>query len=115
MLIEASGSDSLDLTEALSKELRLGAANNPDRDKSSKFRINAVYADLLDFADALKLRGTYSINGNRVVVSLSIARNKVKAGEIRVEGLKTNPQELMQRLMEAIDREVDRIIESLKQ
>jgi uncharacterized caspase-like protein len=111
VLIEISGSDSLDLTDELRKGLRLAAANNPDRDQNAKSSINAVYADLLEFTDALQSRGTYSIIGDRIVVNLSFTKNKVKVGEIRVEGPKTNAQELTQRLMEAIGDEIDRIID----
>ena len=109
MLFEFNGSDSLDLTESLRKELRLAAANNPDRDQNSKFRINAVYADLLDLADALQLRGTYNITGSKVVVNLSFTKNKVTVVEFRVEGVRTDTQGLMQRLLEAIEKEIDRI------
>lgn len=101
VLFEPGGADDLKLTEALRGKLR---------SLSDLRQINAVYIELQDIAEAIHLRGSYTVTGDHVDVRLGVIKNGQKITEISANGSKTNTDSILLQLMEGIDREIEKLL-----
>jgi hypothetical protein len=97
----ATSYDDLELGRALREALREACLKN---------EINAVFVSAEDLPGAVRPSGTYQVIGNMAKVKMVLIKDGRPAGEVLVEGVKSDIPGLVKRLIEALRAEIDKLL-----